>query len=105
MGAEKVTPMIDDIRGDVVSAVIDAHVPPQSVESLWDPPALEEALKRDFQLQLPVKKWLDDEQDLDEKGLRARIKENVEQAYADKKLKVGAAVLEHFEKAIVLQVM
>ena len=105
MGAEKVTPMIDDIRGDVVNAVIDAHIPPQSVESLWDPPALEEALKRDFQLQLPIKKWLDDEKDLDEKGVRARIKESVEQAYAEKKQKVGAPVLEHFEKAIVLQVM
>ncbi len=105
MGAEKVTPMIEDIRGDVVSAVIDAHIPPQSVESLWDPPGLEEALKRDFQLPLPIKQWLDDDKDLDEKGLRARIREKLEQAYTEKKERVGAAVLEHFEKAIVLQVM
>jgi preprotein translocase subunit SecA len=105
MGAEKVTAMIDDIRGDVVSAVIDAHIPPQSVESLWDAQGLEEALKRDFQLPLPVKQWLDEEKELDEKGLRARIREKLDQAYAEKKEKVGAAVLEHFEKSIVLQVM
>ncbi|HUP29622.1 MAG TPA: SEC-C metal-binding domain-containing protein, partial [Usitatibacter sp.] len=105
MGAEKVTPLIEDIRGDVVNAVIDAHIPPQSVESLWDAPGLEEALKRDFQLPLPIKQWLDDDKDLDEKGLRARIKEKLEQSYTEKKERVGAAVLEHFEKAIVLQVM
>src|SRR5581483_9745331 len=66
MGAEKVTPLIEDIRGDVLDAVIDAHIPPQSVESLWDVPGLEEALKRDFQLSLPIKQWLDDEKDLQE---------------------------------------
>ena len=27
------------------SVTSDAHIPPQSVESLWDPPALEEALR------------------------------------------------------------
>jgi preprotein translocase subunit SecA len=105
MGAEKVTPLIDDIRGDVVNAVIDAHIPPQSLESLWNPEGLEEALRRDFQLPLPVKQWLDEEKDLDEKGLRARIKQKMEEAYAAKKEKVGASVLEHFEKAIVLQVL
>jgi preprotein translocase subunit SecA len=105
MAAERVTALIDDIRGDVVDAVIDAHIPPQSMESLWDPPGLEDALKRSFALSLPIKQWLDDEKDLDQKALRARVKDALEKAYAEKKQKVGAPVLEHFEKAIVLQVL
>jgi preprotein translocase subunit SecA len=105
MSAERVTPLIEDIRGDVVGGVIDAYIPPQSVESLWNPEGLEEALKRDFVLALPVRQWLNEEQDLQEKDVRARIKENLDKAYLEKKAKVGAAVLEHFEKAIVLQVM
>src|SRR5690606_4330413 len=36
MGAERVTELIEGIRPDVVSAVIDAHVPPQSIEDQWD---------------------------------------------------------------------
>ena len=104
MGADKVTQLIDDIRGDVVSSVIDAYIPPQSVESLWNPEGLEEALKRDFQLQLPIRHWLDEEKDLQEKDVRARIKEGLEKAYLEKKAKLGA-VLDQFEKQIVLQIM
>jgi preprotein translocase subunit SecA len=99
MSAERVTPMLDEIRLDAVSAVIDAFVPPQSLEEQWNVPGLEEALKRDFALELPVRQWLDAETTLDEKGLRARIAGKLTDAYAVKKATVGAQVLEHFEKA------
>ncbi|MGQ0699146.1 MAG: preprotein translocase subunit SecA [Panacagrimonas sp.] len=105
MGAERVTALIEEIRGDVVNGVVDAYVPPQSVEEQWNVQGLEEALKRDFGLSLPVREWLDQEKDLDEKGLRARIAGRMGESYAAKKEKVGAATLEHFEKAISLQVL
>ncbi len=105
MGAERVTPLVDEIRGDVIQSVIDVHVPPQSVEDQWNIAGLEEALKKDFSLQLPIKEWLDQEQDLDEKKLRARIADRLADAYSIKREKVGAPVLEHFEKAISLQVL
>ncbi|MDD3763190.1 MAG: preprotein translocase subunit SecA [Nevskiales bacterium] len=105
MGSERVTPMIDDIRPDVVSAVVDAYIPPQSIEDMWNVEGLEESLKRDFNLELTVKSWLDEERDLNEKGLRERILDRVKSAYEDKKQAVGAPVLEHFEKAAMLQTL
>ncbi|MEC9364013.1 MAG: preprotein translocase subunit SecA [Pseudomonadota bacterium] len=105
MGSERVTAMVDEIRPDVVNAVIDAYIPPQTPEDLWNIDGLQETLKRDFVLDLPIRQWLDDEHDLNEKGLRARIVERLAQGYAAKKEQVGAAVLEHFEKAIMLQVL
>ncbi|TDU26424.1 protein translocase subunit secA [Panacagrimonas perspica] len=105
MGAERVTPLIDEIRGDVIQSVIDVHLPPQSVEDQWNIAGLEEALKKDFNLPLPIKEWLEQEQDLDEKKLRARIADRLADAYSIKREKVGAPVLEHFEKAISLQVL
>ena len=105
MGAERVTPMIDEIREDVVAAVIDAYIPAQSIEDQWNVPGLEEALRKDFALSLPVGKWLEDEKNLDERGLRQRIVDAVASAYSEKKEKIGAAPLEHFEKAISLQVL
>ncbi|ROH93411.1 preprotein translocase subunit SecA [Stagnimonas aquatica] len=105
MSAEQLSGMVEDIRPDVVNAVIDAYIPPQTVESMWNPDGLEAALKKDFALDFPVKKLLDEDSSLDEKGLRARILEALVTAYQDKKAKVGAAVLEHFEKAILLQVI
>jgi len=105
MGAERVTAMVDTIRPDVVNAVIDAHIPPQTIEDLWNVEGLQEAFKRDFQLDLPVKQWLDQEQDLNERKLRERLIEKVKEGYEAKKQQIGASVLEHFEKAIMLQVL
>jgi preprotein translocase subunit SecA len=105
MGAERVTAMVDEVRPDVVNAVIDAYIPPQTPEDLWNVDGLQETLKRDFGLELPIRKWLDDEHDLNEKGLRARITDKLAESYVAKKEQVGAPVLEHFEKAIMLQVL
>ncbi|TXH04426.1 MAG: preprotein translocase subunit SecA [Nevskiaceae bacterium] len=105
MGSERVTSMVDRIRPDVINAIVDAHIPPQSVVEMWDVPGLEEAFRRDFGLDLPIAKWLDDESDLNEKGLRERLVEKTADAYAQKKQQIGAPVLEHFEKSIMLQVL
>ncbi|MBI2384225.1 MAG: preprotein translocase subunit SecA [Gammaproteobacteria bacterium] len=105
MSAERVTPLIDEIRGDVVNAAVDAYVPRESMEEQWDIKGLEEALRKNFALSLPIQQWLDQEKGLDEKGLRARIAEQLAAAYVDKKQRVGAPVLEHFEKHIVLNIL
>jgi preprotein translocase subunit SecA len=105
MGSERVTQMVETIRPDVIHAIIDAHIPPQSVASMWNVPALEEALRRDFGVNLPIVKWLDDDAALNEKGLREKLLEILTAAYGEKKQHIGAEVLEHFEKAIMLQVL
>ncbi|MEW6166980.1 MAG: preprotein translocase subunit SecA, partial [Pseudomonadota bacterium] len=105
MAAQRVTDMVDDIRPDVVNAVIDAYIPPQTIEAQWNIEGLQESLKRDFALELPIRQWLDEEKDLNEKGLRERIVARLAEAYAQKKAQIGAQVLEHFEKAIMLQVL
>jgi preprotein translocase subunit SecA len=105
MASERVTPMVDDIRPDVVSAVIDAHIPPQSVESMWDVAGLEDTIKRDFALDLPLRQWLEQDTALNESGLRARVLDAVRDGYEAKKQQAGVAVLEHFEKAIMLQAL
>ncbi|HUP90770.1 MAG TPA: preprotein translocase subunit SecA [Solimonas sp.] len=105
MGAERVTSMVDDIRPDVVNAVVDAYIPPQTIEEMWNLDGLQDVLKRDFALELPVREWLEQEKELNEKGLRTRLVEKFKEAYAAKREQVGAPVLEHFEKAIMLQVL
>ena len=105
MGSERVTDMVDRIRPDVINAIVDANIPPQSVVELWDVPGLEEAFRRDFGLDLPIAKWLDEESSLNEKGLRERLVKETDTAYNLKKQQIGASVLEHFEKSIMLQVL
>ncbi|WP_417656457.1 preprotein translocase subunit SecA [Pseudidiomarina aestuarii] len=91
------------IRVDVVENVINEYIPPQSLEEMWNVEGLEERLRADFDVQLPVQKWLDDDDKLHEETLRERIFSEIEQAYAAKEEQVGSQVLRQFEKAIMLQ--
>ncbi|WP_213609260.1 preprotein translocase subunit SecA [Pseudoalteromonas sp.] len=94
---------ITAIRGDVLAGVIDQYIAPQSLAEMWDIPGLEERLKQDFLIELPLSQWLADDNKLYEEKLRERIEEAVEQAYKQKEQMVGDSVLRQFEKAIMLQ--
>ena len=105
MGSEDISETIADIRGDVVKELVDTYVPPQSLDEQWDIPGLEAAIEKDFGQKLPVQKWLDDDDDLHEDGLRERISKEFDTVYAEKELLVGPENMRHFEKAVMLQVV
>lgn len=94
---------ITAIRADVLNGVIDQYIAPQSLAEMWDIPGLEERLKQDFLIELPITQWLADDNKLYEEKLRERIEQAVEQAYKQKEEQVGDSVLRQFEKAIMLQ--
>ncbi len=96
---------IDSIRGDVFNALIDRYIPPQSIEEMWDVPGLEAALKSDFDLELPIAKWLDEEQNLHEETLRERIIQQAQQRYEEKEQIAGSEAFRHFEKNVMLQTL
>ena len=100
-----VSETINSIREDVFKATIDAHIPPQSLEEMWDIEGLQERLKNDFDLELPIKEWLDKEPELHEETLRERIFETALDVYKRKEEVVGAEMMRHFEKGVMLQTL
>ena len=94
---------IEAIRADVLNGVIDQYIPPQSLDEMWDIDGLEERFKGDFLLDLPIKQWLADDNKLFEEKLRERLVGEVVAAYKAKEDIVGAPVIRHFEKAVMLQ--
>ncbi|WP_017444420.1 preprotein translocase subunit SecA [Gayadomonas joobiniege] len=105
MNESDISETITAIRADVIESTIDAYVPRQSVEEMWDIDGLTERLKHDLALELPIQQWLDEDKKLDDEKLRERIREEFDQAYKEKEAAVGAPVLRHFEKAIMLQTL
>jgi preprotein translocase subunit SecA len=85
--------------------VIDPYIPPRSLEEQWNVAGLEEALAKEFGLQLPVRAWLDADPNLHEEPLRERIHTELEQVCARKEAQVGAPWMRQFEKAVLLQVL
>ena len=100
-----VSETINSIREDVFKATIDAYIPPQSLEEMWDIPGLQERLKNDFDLDMPVAEWLDKEPELHEETLRERILAQAIEVYQRKEEVVGAEMMRHFEKGVMLQTL
>ncbi|MGX3020529.1 preprotein translocase subunit SecA [Ursidibacter sp. B-7004-1] len=101
--SDDISAMIDTIRTDVFNTVIDQYIPPQSIEEMWDIPALENRLKQEFAMDLPIEQWLNDEKDLHEDTLRERIISLAKTQYAEKEAMVGAEIMRNFEKGVMLQ--
>jgi preprotein translocase subunit SecA len=105
METDDVSESIAAMREDVVNEVISAHIPPESLEEMWDVEGLEKTMEGEFMLPMPIQQWLDEDDDLHEETLRKRILEAIEQAYYEKEAMVGKEVLRHFEKAVMLKVL
>jgi preprotein translocase subunit SecA len=103
MAAEDISDSVTGIRGEVVNGVIDPFVPRESVEDEWDLDGLREAIQREFQVDVDPKAWLEADHDIAEAGLRERVVAAVEEAYQQKVQQVGAPVMRHLEKAVMLQ--
>ncbi|MBI5430251.1 MAG: preprotein translocase subunit SecA [Nitrosomonadales bacterium] len=94
---------IQAMRVDVLESAISLYIAPQSMEEQWDVPGLEKMLAAEFRLELPLVQWLEEDKQLNEAGLRARIAEQARQQYEAKVALVGAEVVRHYERAIMLQ--
>ncbi|WON77695.1 preprotein translocase subunit SecA [Serratia sp. UGAL515B_01] len=100
-----VSETIASIREDVFKSTIDSYIPPQSLEEMWDVQGLEERLKNDFDLDMPIAQWLDKEPELHEETLRERILETANTEYLRKEEVVGADMMRNFEKGVMLQTL
>ncbi len=105
METSDVSVTIQAIRNDVLTAIIDQFIPPQSLDEQWDIPGLQVALEADVGLRLDIAGWLHADDTLHEEILRNRILDELKKAYQDKETVAGGEVMRHFEKAVMLQVL
>ena len=102
--SEDISETIMAIRADVVNDTIDGYIPPMSVEEQWDIAGLENSLKSDFAVELPIQQWLDQDNTVDEDAIRERALAAVQSAYETKCEAVGPDVRK-IEKQVMLQIL
>ncbi|ATZ68091.1 preprotein translocase subunit SecA [Acinetobacter haemolyticus] len=88
---------IEEMHREVVKGVIATFIPPESVHDQWDIEGLENALRADLGIELPVQQWLDQDRRLDEEGLIARISDEIVNRYRQRREQMGA------ESAVMLE--
>lgn len=105
MQTEDLSKNLVAIREDVTEAVISAHLSPGSMEEQWNIAALTRALQNEFGLSLPIKQWLDKEDNVAEEEIRERIHQRMAELFREKEDRVSAAVMRRLEKDIMLKVL
>ncbi|HXU41835.1 MAG TPA: SEC-C metal-binding domain-containing protein, partial [Burkholderiales bacterium] len=103
--SQDVSPRITDLRAGVVFDMLRVHVPEESVEEQWDIAGLENALKAELGLALPIREWLEKEPDLDDQALLERIVEKADAAYKTKIPAGAEASFHQYERYVMLQIL
>lgn len=102
MVIEDVSENIQSLITTVVTNIYHDFVPPHSLEESWNITGLEKCLESEFNLSLPLSKWLDSENTLNEETLKERIIKEAHSEYQAKEQLAGPEILRKFEKSVML---
>ncbi len=105
MATEDVSDLIVEIRRDVINQFIDQYLPPESIEEQWYIPGLEEGLKNEFALELPIAQWLAEDDNLHEEPLREKILDALVKEFNQKEELIGSDMMRRVEKGVMLEVL
>src|SRR5712691_8395004 len=105
LDAKDVSALVTRLRAGVIVDIFRQFVPEESVEEQWDIAGLETSLKAELHLELPLRRWLEAEPELDDEGLLERITEKAHEAY-QAKIPVGAEEsFRQYERYVTLQII
>jgi len=105
MAAEDVAEAVKGMREDVVEQLVNQYLPPGAPQENWDVAGFAQALERDFGATLPIKEWIDAEEEGDVSLLRTKIVTGLEAAYEQKLATLGTEMMRHIEKQVMLQTL
>ena len=101
--AQDISELITSLRQGVFNDLFRTYVPEQSMEEQWDIAGLEEVLKSEWQLDIPLAESLKKVPELTDEALLEKILLTVDSAYAAKTAVVGAESFAGFERSVMLE--
>ncbi|WP_133127780.1 preprotein translocase subunit SecA [Legionella nagasakiensis] len=96
---------VQAIREDVLGALVDSYIPPQSMEDQWDLSALQQVLRDDFKLNTPIQQWVEQDHSIQPEQIKEKIISLCTEQYQEKAKHIGRDVLAQFEKSVILQTL
>ncbi len=105
MATEDVSAAIHGILAEAVGTLIDQFLPKHAIAADWDLDGLTEAVRRDFNVPVDPKGWLESDPDLEEPVLRERLVRAVDDAYNAKSTRLEASLMRHIEKDVMLRTL
>ncbi|GAB5387287.1 MAG: preprotein translocase subunit SecA [Alphaproteobacteria bacterium] len=104
MEEEDVADFVKDLRHEVIEDAVSKAIPKNSYAEQWDMESLHSDVQRMTSLDLPVKKW-SQEEGIAEEELASRIIKASDEHMAAKAAQYGPDVMRQVEKSILLQIL
>lgn len=105
MAMDNLEEMVVGMREDVLNNLVDAYIPPQSLEDQWDAARLTQILADDFRLSAPVAQWIEADHHIQSEQIKEKINDLYKQQYQVRQQHLGPEVLVQFEKSVILQTL
>jgi preprotein translocase subunit SecA len=97
--------LVTNLRHGFFTDLFRSFVPADTIEEQWDVASLERTLKDDWQIELPVRQWLEQEHDISDEALLRRILKAADELYEAKVALVERSVFVGLERSILLNML
>ena len=104
LASDEINEIISAVQHDVVSRIVENSIPLQSLPEQWDVEGLEKDLFTEFNIELPLQQWLDEDKRLNEEGLKSKVIEAANEAYQQRCERIGDDI-HTVERQVMLQVL
>jgi preprotein translocase subunit SecA len=102
---DDVSEQVNDIRFEVIEALIDNYIPRGSMDEMWDTNGLKDAFQNEFDLSVDINLWLEQDKSLHEEALREKLHAAMEKVTKDKEEMISSDLMRRVEKQIMLDVL
>lgn len=102
---EDISETVESLWEEAIEGLMLQFIPPESLEEQWDVDGLEKQIQKDFNMKLPVSQWLEENEEMHEESLRARVLEELKKSYDSKMTQVDAQTKKELEKSFMLQIL
>ena len=101
--SEQIRETIGNLSHGALEAVFREYIPAESVEEQWDLEGLETTLSAQYQLEAPLRSWLEQDAKSSDEDFLKRILQTSDEIYEAKVQMVGMESFAKFEKTLLLQ--
>jgi preprotein translocase subunit SecA len=105
LGTEDLGAAVRGMFADAVGGMFDLHAPQHGLPQDWDLDGLRDALQRDFNVAVQPAAWLAEQPEIEHAALRERVVQAVTAEYDAKVAGIGAPVMRHVERDVVLKTL
>ena len=102
--ADVITELLDSMRETVIADEIDSVSFGDLEPHEWNLDILESSLSNIFGLQIPIKQWISEKNNITRETIEQKILESAKESYSQKSNQIGP-VMRDFEKQILLQII